>query len=185
MVFGWHSVLLLCVSLALCISIWLCICAKCKRLIHCDVWIWDDYTALWMRSAESNLLRFLYTPFFSRAIQTRQMTEYPSLSLFLSPPVISLFYPFISDRTPFAQDYLSHKFGVMDHVVLEWHRDSTLEVWNSWHVDTLTLLQIFFINVSYRFYLHERVCESMFISYVGHRIMLVTKTLGSKSWIER
>lgn len=123
--FGWHSVLRVCVCVSLVLRIWLCICAKCKQLSHCDVWIGDDNPALWMRSAENNLLCFLCAPrvhFLSNTIQTRQMTEYPSLSHFPSPAEIFLLYPLISCSTPFAKDYLSYKFWKMDHVVLEWQR---------------------------------------------------------------
>ena len=74
--------------------------------------------------AESNLLCFLCAHrvhFLSSTIQTRQMTECsPSVSLPLSGRDLSLLCPLTSHSTPFAKDYSSYKFGIMDHVVLEW-----------------------------------------------------------------
>lgn len=160
---------------------------KMQKTSLCDVWFVDDNPALWMRSTESNLLCFLCAPqvhFLSSTVQTRQMTEYPSPSLFLSPAEIFLFYSLSSHSTPFTKDYLSYKFGIMDHAVLEWQM---VQHWRYEYIvgmSKLLQLQIFFINMSYMectIYLHERVrvCASVSSLYVGHGIMLVTRTSGS------
>lgn len=96
MAFGFVCLCDVCASSVLPISTWLCISAKCKQLSRCDVWIGDDNPGLWMRSTESNLLCFLCAPqvhFLSSTIQTRQMTEYPSLSLFLFYPLTFTLLP--------------------------------------------------------------------------------------------
>lgn len=105
------------------------------------------------------------------------------LCLSSSPAKIFLFYPLSSHSTPFAKDYLSNKFGIMDHVVLEW------QMIRHWRYEKagmskLLQLQIFFINMSHMdctVYLHERVCVCASVSslYVGHKIMLVTRASGS------
>lgn len=70
----------------------------------------------------------------------------------------------------------------MDHIVLEWqmiqHRGYEIV-----GISKLLQLQIFFINMSHMdctVYLHERVyvCANVSSLYLGHRITLVTKTLG-------
>lgn len=86
----------------------------------------------------------------------------PPPFLFLSPGEISLFYPLTSHSTPFTKDYLSYKFGIMDHVVLKRQMigsccarktdDSTLRVWNSWYVETITVADIFQKSVKHGLY---------------------------------
>lgn len=149
MAFGWHSVLRrsVCDSLVLGISIWLWMWAKCKQLSLYDVWIGDDNPLLWMRSTESNLLCFLCAPrvhFLSSTIQTKELTAFPSLSLFFTPAQIFHVYSF-TFHSSFTKDYLSYEFAIIDHVVVEWQRIQ------HWRFDIfgmlkLLLLQIFFIK---------------------------------------
>lgn len=168
MAFGWHSVLHRSVrfSLVLCFSIWLWMCAKCKQLSLCDVWIADDNPSLWMRSTESNLLCFLCAPqvhFLSSTIQTRKLTAFSSLSLCFTLAQIFQIHS-LPSHSFFAKYYFSYEFAIIDHVVVEWQR---IQLWrfDMFGMLKLFLLQIFFMNVSY---LRERVRARVSSLYVGH-----------------
>lgn len=81
----------------------------------------------------------------------------------LSVP-LPLSYP-LTSHSPFAKDYLSYQFGIMDHAVLEWQM---IQHWRYEVVGMSKLLQLFF---------HKNVIRGLYS--VGHRIMLVTRTLES------